>query len=395
MSSITHLTIVGGGPVGLITAIFFLSSFNGQNTRRVKLYEKRKEFTRRQLISISFDAWALIPAAVIYELLRRKQVCGRTHLEMYCDINFSYYYRSPLTVEISVFQTVLLEYLQRNFDGRRFSVTHEEASLSTMNHEDFSDIIVVSDGGAENSLSSQLLVHGNHRVPYVEKNVGYGATVTILHEPNVPLTPNNFSPLHSVLLVPPSYYVLMLIRKEAYDKITRISTSSADRLKAFKRLPEGKVFESIKAAKELKSPSQEELSVFPINFKVAKRFFVETGTYPKRKQFYLIGDAAFKTHPLRGLGVTAGILCAHRFVDLINTYSNLPQQYPFFVKQQLLNNWRDLSHIILDTEKIYRTCEQCNGGVSFDCIKKSHIEDSDKQRSVSALLTHSISGYIL
>lgn len=350
-----RIVIIGAGPVGLMQAIILKQlGFNN-----ITILEKRKEYTRKQILNIAAIYWyTLFPEKIRKKL--EKKICYRNFITSdsiaLCNTykyNFSSFndmfigYNNP-TMKIQDLERVLKETMKKSI----FYISDLEINTKTKTVNNIPyDILIGADGS--NSSVRKIIFKKKPRRLFKEY---YSATFTFCCDKmteyreffQVDSTIHTFSTLQPRIRVFRTrsglYTIAIALEKNEYKKIKG------------GELPFDFLEYLFKVFRFKGNPKDTliEYNVFPIEI-----FEAET-VYKKINggEYYLVGDSAYSTHFFSGSGLNFGLVNAFLIArDLYFKKNEYQKIFDLFKGQRIF----DLQISLLPSLKKLKTnCNQNN-----------------------------------
>lgn len=331
------ILIIGGGPVGLFLAIKLIEHFS--KNVEIKLYEKRKQYTRQQIILFQPYLLQKIMPSKLLDMFS-KQVC---HTSRPSYDNYGFCFEKSLsegqnlvTIPLNNLENILNKYLNsvkknceslqiinKNFDtqgnkelqwadivisaeGRKSYIRDKIMKTEMINHPGFSSYGV--------ALTFQDKSNPQHFIKFNE-HIGNAIRRIELKEPSIEQHRKRF--FRSIDKW--TYLGLQIDSDEFEDIDTKIGNSDKIDIR-FDKLPNN-----------LKTTIKEYLDFHgsnPVNldktdvyvFKIKLSHAEIYARLIDEKPYFVIGDAAIASHFFTAFGINSGFAEVQNFIDIINNY---------------------------------------------------------------------------
>lgn len=341
-----EIVIIGGGPVGLFTAIKAKES-----NYNVTVLEKRKTPSRSQVLLLNKDTLDIFPTEIVETLFDADFAKGCYVLPPSKDSKSRCFLdKLPLA---SIITSVLEEELERYAVEKgvkvlrpvtHISVFKKEVTYTIGNDEKTInyDVLIGADGS--NSFVRDKLLRTSFKIK--KDTELYGMTLVgelMSSEYDMVLkgekeAKNEFDEINKKPAQ--QAHRLFRTRNDKWYIGASLSREVYEEIKNLKKLP-NKVKNYLnsvcKAAKVSCKLDKAELSFFPINVKQANKFG------DMMRKIFIIGDAAQTTHFFSGMGVNVGFKQGKRLIEFIQ--SNF-HNFKKYTRETKIDFERDLSNVI-------------------------------------------------
>lgn len=320
------MVIVGGGPIGLMFGILLKTNPITKDLYDITILEKRREYTREQILLVTADAYNLLPEEIKYNIWIKDNHPGCYVLPPSKDNWVRCYIKKlPLaSVTTRLLETELLNYVM----GLGIDVV--QSGNIIINNDDIMvdgvnvnyDIVVGADG--TNSLVRSKMLQSDV-IREFEPMWG----VTVIFPPDIKrvktyqkatkgrITTSQNTPDQNRYRVfrdrRGSVYIGLIVSREKYDLVVR---SIADKTPIPKWLSD-EIMQLCKTFKIDKCivPTIDNTSAFPVIPTYSRVYSKLTP-----KPVYLIGDALANTNFFTGSGFNAGVIMGKNLADLLAKY---------------------------------------------------------------------------
>lgn len=309
------ILIVGAGPVGLMFAIMMKPYAN------VYIVEKRKAYTRKQVLVLTQGTLDLLPRPVYKALFVIDKRPGCFVFPPNSSFDSKCYPPSQnlvATVSLNMLEEYLSKYAQelgiKIYYGARWNIHNGKVNIHTQGtkqKKSHFDIIIGADGSK--SKMAKLIRSKKKFVEFDEKQY---ATVFILSKTrktsidppffNVPSKQND----SRFFLNPKNGYVGFVMGERVFNKIPKGADLDTLPASIKKRLRDVLHLYDIN---DKLDDIIESISSFEIKVGMASKF----SGYADGIKVFLVGDSAISPHFFTSSGFNAGVACAKKLVDII------------------------------------------------------------------------------
>ena len=322
------LTIIGGGPVGLITAAIFKNTFPKLN---VQIIEKRGTKTRDQIVYFKpYTLKRTLPEKIVDQLLKEGKGCYM----LPPDRNqYAYCYKEAvveghysLAIKISLLEQVLTKYVKQL---KVKIVTKEESCKSQIK----GDLIIGADG-IHSCVRTALL---KTEFKKFEEYESYGLAITYKDDSSPKYIIGVNSKIRDKISLSKidqhrkrffrtddeSYLGLQISRSD-YDSLLGVTEYKS----ASSHIKELIKSYLIHIGSDIKQLTEAKLSTFPVDVKHAVKY----ATLTKEGQpVFLVGDAAISSHFFTAFGINVGFEQARLLLRLVHKYDF--KEWPKVIEQ--------------------------------------------------------------
>jgi len=316
------ILIVGGGPVGLMTAILAKKELKCD----VTVVESRPSYDRKQIVLLNAETYKGLPR----EVKSKIQKFGCFVLPPAKD-KLSRCYKSYLplsSISLKRLENALLHYAKKKKikiirpKRGKLNIKFQRGKCFIKGKEFVCDIIIGADGKFSQVRSKLLKSKVTNKF---NRKKMYGVAI------NAKTTPNKLGGVYGraskkrrgrikrrraqhrnrfFRSKTGRYYIGLVVNKKQYGSIKR---STGKKLPRFLKEKIDALCNQVDAKCQLKDI--EEVFTFPIKI-MASTKFSKLSNIP----VYLVGDAALTSHFFTGAGVNVGIKCANILVSLLKKY---------------------------------------------------------------------------
>lgn len=353
------LTIIGGGPVGLITAAIFKKTFPKLN---IQIIEKRGTKTRDQIVY--FKPYTLkrsLPETIIDQLLKEGKGCYMLPPDRnqggYCYKEAAVEGHYSLAIKISLLEEVLTKYVKQL---KVKIVTKEESCKAKIK----GDLIIGADG-IHSCVRTALL---KTEFKKFEEYESYGLAITYKDDSS----PKYIIGVNSEIRDKINLSKIDQHRKRFFRtddsesylglQISRSDYESLLDVTEFKSAPTH-IKELIKSylthiGSDTKQLTKAKLSTFPVDVKHAVKY----ATLTKEGQpVFLVGDAAISSHFFTAFGINVGFEQARLLLRLVHKYdfkewSEIIRQYTQQMELFATDALNEAINVYLPIEQIDNIC---------------------------------------
>ena len=320
------IAVIGGGPVGLLFAIMIRTDSFLNDAFDVTVYEKRGEYTRKQVLLINKETYNLLPEEVKENLWSKPGHPGCYVLPPPKD-NLSRCYADELplaTAPINLIESELYNYASQIgiLIFRDLEIEILEDGVYVNGYRPNYDVLVGADG-AESQVRSIILKSrtlANFRQMYaatVIDNVGSGIggifnkpTKYRIESVQKSVSQNTHRAFRTTF---GQLYIGVMLTLEEYEQVRSAKRNKTSMPNWFINKVKH-VCDMIKTVKCI-TPNHQNTSVFPVNPSYSEKYS-RLNPVPT----YLIGDALVSTNFFTGSGVNVGIQTANNLVQLLAEY---------------------------------------------------------------------------
>lgn len=370
------LTIIGGGPVGLVTAAIFRKVYPKLN---IQIIEKRGEKTREQIVYFKpYTLKRALPEKIINKLLKEGKGCYMLPPDRdqigYCYKESAVEGHYSLAIKISLLEKILTEYIKGI--GVKI-IIREESCKSKIK----GDIIIGADG-IHSCVRTALLKTEYEKFDEYES---YGLAITYKDSSAVKYIIGINSEIHDKInLSKIDQHRKRFFRTddEAYLglQISRLDYESLLDVREYKSAP-AHIKELIKTyvlhmGSDVKQLGSAKISVFPVDIKHAIKYASVT---KDGQVVFLVGDAAIGSHFFTAFGINVGFEQARLLLRLIHKYEfknwdKVIKEYTTQMQIFATDAINEAVNVYLPMEQIDNICKS---------LKKSEIDKIAGQEGVN------------
>lgn len=334
------ILIVGGGPVGLFFVIKLIEHFG--NKVEIKLFEKRNEYTRRQIIL--FQPY-LLKKILPEKLLKmfENDVCHTTR-PAYDDYGFCFDKslaegQNLVTIVLKDLEQILHKYLDsvKKF-AKNFEIINQEFNISNKSSKDaldWADLIISAEGKnsyiRDKIMKTEMVDHPDFS--------SYGIAMTFEDKSNpkyvIKFDNNIINAVRRIEIKEPSIaqhrkrffrsknkwtYLGLQIDPDEFEGIEMKIDEHGKAEFVFKMLPKNlkdTICEYLKYHGS-KPAALDKVKVFVFKIKLA-----HAEVYARMKDdkpFFVIGDAAISSHFFTAFGINSGFAEVQNLIDILLNY---------------------------------------------------------------------------
>lgn len=353
------LTIIGGGPVGLLSAIIFKNTFPKLN---IQIIEKREGNTRDQIVY--FKPYTLkrsLPKSIIDQLIKEGKGCYMRSPDRnqsgYCykDILVEGHY--SLAIKISLLEKVLTKYAKKL---KIKVVTRNESCKNKIK----GDIIIGADG--IHSCVRRALLKTEFKK--FEEYESYGLAITYKDESSSKyIIGMNSEIKDDIILSKIDQHRIRFFRTDNNESYLGIQISKLDyesllNVTEYKFAPTNikNLIKSYitKIGSNTNQLEKAKLSAFPIDIKHAINYATLT---KDGCPVFLVGDAAISSHFFTAFGINVGFEQARLLLRLVHKYDfknwfEIIRQYNEQMKIFAIDALNEAINVYLPIEQIDNIC---------------------------------------
>lgn len=376
----SKIIILGGGPVGLSTAYqLWLMNF-----KNITVIEKRKEYTRKQIITLNVQTWGFnFPKEVIDKLLK-KEACynysASTQAEPNCIVSYSTkefkHFSYPIIVKINSLEKEMLKYMKNKIKIIINDNIILDNKLITVNKLKIPYDILIGADGSKSTVRKKWFKTISVKIP----NISQIVYAIIYYKPPKSITSkfmthNYISKFETVSLNFPNEQLRSRI-SVLKDSSIMLSLMIFEKttISSLKKLIDN-TFTLYNMDHKIQKYQTGEIIKFPLNFYKSNKYIQKNAA---GNTVALVGDAAFNTHFFSGYGLNIGVILSTLLILSPEKYNELGSDMQKYSQYLINSNF-------INIKKIQKKCKEYTYEHLIDLltsekrlIKKKNVEHLNK-----------------